>query len=401
MREISQEIAKWIEEGERVALAQVTQTWGSSPRRPGSLMAVAADGRLAGSVSGGCIEGSIAQTVLECLDTGRRSTERFRAGDTDAQSVGLSCGGSADILVSPLEPALFWAEYELLAADREYMRITFAKGPMEGEDIPVSVPEKRAGDFLISSQRPGPNSADALHIQKFLSGPYCCIAAVREEMAEGTGGDELRKRVAQEAVRRSADAPTGYVQLEGCSFFYSHIVPRPKLVCIGAVHISIHLVQMAKQLGYQTIIIDPRGFFSVPERFPFADSVMKAWPQEALREIKLDSSTAVCALSHDPKLDIPALEAALASPAFYIGVLGKKITQLSRYLELKENGFEDEEIKRIYGPIGLNLGGREPSEIALSIMSQITMIRFGGKLPFCTMLEAAQEERKKQDENNR
>ncbi len=398
MREIYQKIAKWLQEGKHVALAQVTQTWGSSPRRPGSLMAVASDRSLIGSVSGGCVEGSVVQSALDCLSTGKQRTEKFHASNIDSQSVGLSCGGSIHVLINQLEPTLFFKECDWLSSNQEYIRITFAGAAAEDkkkENIDWKQPVE---DFLISSNLSEQNFENTLHIQEISFDRYCCIVSLSKE--EETDRDKLRRKIAQEAVRCCAVKPAGYIEWEGYLYFYNHIILQPKLVCIGGVHISVHLTQMAKQLGYQTIVIDPRRIFSTQERFPFVDQVIQKWPQEAFEEIVLDSSTAVCALSHDSKLDIPALEMALNSPAFYIGVLGKTTTQLSRYLELKEKGFADEQLNRIYGPIGLDLGGREPSEIALSILSQITMIRSGGKLPSRTILEAVQREQKDKNEKN-
>ena len=146
---------------------------------------------------------------------------------------------------------------------------------------------------------------------------------------------------------------------------------------------------MAKELRYRTIVIDPRGVFSTEERFPFVDELWKEWPQQALKHVVLDSSTALCALSHDPKFDVPAMAQALRSQAFYIGCLGRTTTQLERYQELKAEGFTEEDLAKIHGPVGLNLGGREPAEIALSILSEITMVRYGGNLPSRSMVESA------------
>ena len=190
-----------------------------------------------------------------------------------------------------------------------------------------------------------------------------------------------RLQAAEAARSVCACAPTqdaGLVQTGGGAFFFARANPQPQLVCVGSVHISIHLTRMAKMLGYRTVVVDPRGAFATEERFPFVDELVHAWPQEAFKTLRLTSSTALCALTHDPKIDVPALAAALDSPAFYIGSLGRYTTQLSRYRQLVCEGYDDEAIGRVYGPIGLDLKGREPAEIALSVMAEITAVRHGG-----------------------
>ena len=182
----------------------------------------------------------------------------------------------------------------------------------------------------------------------------------------------------------------GLVRPAAGAFFFARTRPQPLLVCVGSVHISIHLTRMAKMLGYRTVVVDPRGAFATEERFPFVDELGHAWPQEAFETLRLNEATALCALTHDPKIDVPALAAGLDSPAFYIGSLGRRTTQLSRYRQLVREGYSDEAIARVYGPIGLDLKGREPAEIALSVMAEITAVRHGATFPMSTMLASAQ-----------
>ena len=188
------------------------------------------------------------------------------------------------------------------------------------------------------------------------------------------------------------------MELDGCHWFYHRVLPKPKLICIGGVHIAVHLTKMAKELGYQTIVIDPRGAFASEERLPYVDVIRKEWPQKAFATLAIDEMTAVCALSHDPKFDVPALATALKSPAFYIGCLGRVTTQWDRCQQLMEEGITEEELTRIHGPIGLNLGGREPVEVALSILSEITMVRYGGSLPARNMWESGQRGKREREE---
>lgn len=155
--------------------------------------------------------------------------------------------------------------------------------------------------------------------------------------------------------------------------------PPPRLVVVGAVHISIHLVTMAKALGYYTIVVDARSAFATPERFPHADRLITQWPADALDELGIDESSMIVVLTHDEKLDNPALEVAIQSPALYVGALGSKKTHAKRVGKLKEAGMSDEQISRIHAPIGLNLGGRKPEEIAVSIIAEIVAVRNGAE----------------------
>ena len=143
-------------------------------------------------------------------------------------------------------------------------------------------------------------------------------------------------------------------------------------------HIAIPLVAIAKTLGYRMVVVDPREAFGSAERFPDVDRIVSAWPDKALEEIGIDVGTAVAVLTHDPKLDDPALAAALRSPAFYVGALGSRRTQEKRRERLLEAGLDEETLSRLHAPIGLPIGGRSPGEIALSIMAQIVATRNKG-----------------------
>ncbi len=380
MREIQNDISRWIAEGFDVAISQVTKAWGSSPRVPGSVMAISAEGSIAGSVSGGCVEGRVIQAALDCLEDGRGRMEKFHASTNRAHEVGLSCGGSIEVLVTKLNPVLFAAECAELSADREYVRVSLAEGP-DSEAIGTS--------FLILPQNTMDESIQYEVIAMPVSEKNSWQLLIPKDKAIAGSLAASISNVAAEISNRNRTELTGHVVCDGYDFFFSRVMPKPKLICVGGVHISIHLAQMAKMLGYRTVVIDPRGVFSTHERFPFVDELMHAWPQEAFKNLVLDSSTALCALTHDPKIDVPALVAALESPAFYIGSLGRITTQFARYRQLVEEGLSDKEIGRIFGPIGLDLHGREPAEIALAIMAEITMVRSGGVLPTRTMLESA------------
>ena len=381
MRENHKDIARWIAEGSEVAVAQVTKAWGSSPRVPGSIMAISADGRVTGSVSGGCVEGNVIQAAMDCLKEGMGRMEKYHASNSRAQEVGLSCGGDIEILVSKLAPALFAIECAELNADREYLRVSLVEGP-----DPKAI---GTGFLMLTHDTLAEGVENEVITMGVLNDASWYIVFPRASASlPGLLTDTFMKTAIEE-YKRNKTKITWHVICDRYDFFFSKVMPKPKLICVGGVHIAIYLAQMAKMLGYRTAVIDPRAVFPTPERFPFVDDLIHAWPQEALKNLVFDSSTALCALAHDPKIDVPALTAALKSSAFYIGSLGRATTQLSRYHQLAEEGFGDDDIRRIFGPIGLDLRGKEPSEIALAIMAEITMVRSGGVLPTRTMLKSA------------
>lgn len=428
MREIRDDVRRWLAAGEGVALAQVTKTWGSSPRVPGACMAVTADGRIAGSVSGGCIEGAIAQVALDCLDGHLSSLEKFHASTRRAQEVGLSCGGNIEVFVSPLDEALFACEDALIAADADYVRVTAveeaaAAAEPEAADVSPAAADMSAPDTEPSLQAardadPSPASADSFESGAPFVGlsflvadrgsAEAALASLDSAQAAGltladvpgsadmvlitpadAGNIAVLAPVAAAVAGRPLTASTGHVVEGDLDWFFARMLSKPQLVCIGGVHIAVRLCEIAHVLGYRTVVIDPRGIFATDERFPGVDELVHAWPQEAFRNIPLTANTAVCALTHDPKIDVPALLAALDSPAFYIGSLGRSTTQWARWRALKEEGATDADIDRIFGPIGLDLRGREPAEIALSVMAEITAVRHGSPYELSTMLQSA------------
>lgn len=399
MREVASDVRRWFDEGRAVALAQVTKTWGSSPRVPGSVMAVADDGRLAGSVSGGCIEGAVAQVAMECAGSRLSSLEKFHASTRRAQEVGLSCGGNIEVFVGDLPRALFAVEEALIRADAAYARVTAVEAVFPGD----RVDDPSQDDAAV--REGGMDALGAMAIvadEEALTAAVASLApAVAAEVAVArcdgaavaTAGEaDCLLAVAEAVAARPASEDAGHVIEGGIDWFFARVRPAPQLVCIGGVHIAMRLAEIAHVMGFRTVVVDPRRVFAAGERFPGVDELVHAWPQEAFAEdgpVRLTANTAVCALTHDPKIDVPALQAALASPAFYIGSLGRSTTQLSRCRQLAGEGCPDEQIARIYGPIGLDLRGREPAEIALSIMAEICAVRHGSPYELSTMLETA------------
>ena len=333
MRDILPDIDRWLEAGEAVALATVVETWGSAPRSPGGKMAATASGRIAGSVSGGCVEGAVVEACRETLRTGRPRLLRFGVADETAWSVGLACGGTVEVFVERLDPD-FYAR-----ARREIL-----SGRTFGSAVAISGPEEDLGRRFASGEPPRDRLGES------------AAAALREIVAEG----------------RSRRVAAG-----GAELFVDVERPAPTLVVVGGVHIAIPLVALARSLGFRTVVVDPRESFANPDRFPTADRLVLLWPDRALAEIGVDDSTAIAVLTHDPKLDDPALTAGLASRAFYVGALGSRRTQQKRRERLLAAGVPEERLARLRAPIGLPLGGRSPEEIALAILAEIVAVRNG------------------------
>jgi xanthine dehydrogenase accessory factor len=337
MRDIIQDLDRWFEENKSVALATVVQTWGSSPRRVGAKMAVTVDGEITGSVSGGCVEGAVAETAFQVLETGQPQLLHFGVSDETAWEVGLACGGQIDVFVNPLDRMSYQAEYEMLSHGDTFAIATLLKGS-----------QQIIGKSLIVR----------------LDGSY-----------EGSLESGFLSPTIQVALEALGSGHSGRVEIPGAEVFCEVFLPPPTLVMVGGVHIAIALAALAKPLGYHTIVVDPRRAFGSAERFPHVDRLIQAWPDEALEQLEITSSTAIAMLTHDPKLDDPALKVALPSPAFYIGALGSRKTQAARRERLLAAGIDPSLLSRLHGPIGLDIGAQTPEEIALSILAEIVAAR--------------------------
>jgi xanthine dehydrogenase accessory factor len=336
MRDVFRDVEAWTAGGETVALATVVSTWGSAPRSPGSKMAVSASGRIAGSVSGGCVEGAVAEAAHAAIATGRPRLLHFGVADETAWAVGLACGGTIDVFVGLLDEARLRETRRAIEENRALATATVLSGPAERLGSAVTVVE---GD-----PEPARPASDPV------------AAAALEALAEG----RCRRLDVGEA-----------------DVFVDVVLPPPTLVVVGGVHIAVALVALARTLGYRTVVVDPRTAFGNRERFPDADDLLTAWPDEAFARLGLHSGTAVAVLTHDPKIDDPALMAALPSSAFYVGALGSPRTHEKRRRRLGEAGLEEAHLTRLHAPIGLDLGGRRPEEIALAVMAEIVAARNG------------------------
>ena len=334
MRDILADLIRWQKEDASVAIATVVQTWGSSPRRAGAKMGLASDGRIVGSVSGGCVENAVYEAGIESLKTNRPRLLHFGVADETAWEVGLACGGSIDVFVKPLDKNYFEILQSVIEYEEQAVAVTVIRGPNE-----------ILGRELL------------IHENGQITGML------------GSEWDEVIFQLANETL--SNGISRRIVLNEGLEIFLEAILPSPSLVIVGGVYIAVSLTALAKTLGYRTVVIDPREAWGNKERFPNVDQLIQAWPEDAFEQVKATRSTAIAMLTHDPKLDDPALKIALNSSAFYIGALGSKTTNAKRRERLLNDGISELQFSRLHAPIGLDIGAQTPEEIALAIMSEI------------------------------
>jgi len=313
--DIPETALRWHRSGVGAVLATVVQTWGSAPRPVGSQLAISGEGELAGSVSGGCVEGAVVVEAMDALEDGKSRILEFGVSDDEAFAVGLACGGKIRVLVEPVGPGI-------------------------PETVLGALVEKRAA-----------------------RAPVAYVVDTQSWARSLVGGGEY-------AERFTADR-SGFEE-DGATFVAVHNPPL-RLVVVGAVHISQALIPMARMAGYDVLLIDPRSAFATPGRFPGQD-IRHDYPDEVLPDYGLDARTGVVTLSHDPKIDDPAVIAALNSDAFYLGCLGSTRTHAKRVTRLKEAGFDAGAIGRIHAPVGLDIGAKSPSEIAISVIAEITQV---------------------------
>ena len=310
------------------ALATVVATRKSSPRPVGSKLVITEDGKLEGSVSGGCVESDVFVAAQEVMDTGVPRLLTYGITDDMALNVGLPCGGEIDVFVEPLR-------VRVAESDAREVQLTVIAGEPLGAKL-----------------------------------------VVREDgTTEGDGPPELAA-LAADALRRGRSHT---LEQDGRTVFADVSGPPPRLFVYGAVDTAESLCAAAKLLGWSTVVADARGRFATPDRVPSADELLVAWPEEALAQQPPDTATAIFVLTHDDKFDLPMLQAAVKSDAFYVGALGSRRNQERRRELLREAGLTDEELERISGPSGLDIGAESPAETAISMLAEALAVRAGRK----------------------
>ncbi len=342
MREILQPMQDWFESGKEVALATVVEIYGSAPRGLGAKMAVNQDSLMTGSVSGGCVEGAVVAEALKVIKTGKSKLLHYGVTQDQAISVGLACGGTIEVWVEKLNRENFERMQKDLVEERLAVVVTVLSGSHVGERVYAYPDGSMLGEF---------SDPDLTALVK---------ANVVDVFSQ------------QQCTRKTFQVNDQLVDM-----FFDMLAPSPKLVVVGAVHIAIPLVHYARILGFHTTVVDPRKAFGNVERFPHVDHLVREWPEEFLQSFPWNQGTYLVVVSHDDKLDVPALAIGCQNEARYIGALGSKKTFAKHVKDLKAAGITDQQIARIHSPIGVDIAARGPEEIALAIITEMIAVKNG------------------------
>ncbi|MDQ1670600.1 MAG: xanthine dehydrogenase accessory factor [Actinomycetota bacterium] len=350
MHDVLDEIARWQDDGERFALATVVGTWRSAPRQPGAAMALTADGEPVGSVSGGCVEGAVFELGQEVLASGEPVLQRYGVSDDDAFAVGLTCGGIVDIFVEPVDATTFPQLSSVVASVRQHEPVAVA--------TVIDGPGNPGAHLAVWADR--------------------AVGSLGTERLDAAVTDDVRGMLDHGATGVLRIGPDGERRQDELSVFVQSFAPSPRMLVFGAIDFARAVARVGKFLGYRVTVCDARGVFATHKRFPEADEVIVEWPHRYLEKAEVDARTVICVLTHDPKFDVPLLEAALKTDAAYIGAMGSRRTHDDRLARLRDEGVAEEDLARIASPIGLDIGARTPEETAVSIAAEIVALRWGG-----------------------
>jgi len=335
MKELLHHMTKWQKEQTPFAIATVIKTWGSAPRPVGSAMIVSENSEMAGSVSGGCVEGAVIREALPLIKTGMSKQLAFGVADEDAWAVGLSCGGKIQVFAE-----------RFMAFDER-------------------LEEKQVWRNLQNSLQNNEPCVLLTHLQ---DGQGQHLLVLPDGTTFGSGNADLITH----ALRAYRERKNQIVEVNETTYFARVFPRKSRMLIIGAAHITVDLVTLAQLYDFETIVIDPRGIFSNKTQFNTPpDQVFEKYPAEVLPDYELDAYTYAVVLSHDPKIDDNALHLLLPSKVAYIGALGSRKTHAKRTKRLLDAGFSEEDISRIHAPVGIDINAKTPREIAMSIMSEI------------------------------
>jgi xanthine dehydrogenase accessory factor len=346
--DIAEELHLWCLRGEPFAVATVSAVGGSTPRGPGAALAVDGSGTAVGGVSGGCVEGTVYELCKEVLAGGEPVVQRFGFSADDVFDIGLTCGGTVEVLIERIVPADRPEITAFLAAAAGRERVALVR--------PVTGQATSPGRGLLL--RPG--------------GPD-----------QGTIGPAVFDRTVSAGARALLDAGvTGPLTVSRAGtpvrLLVESSVPAPRLLIFGAVDVASALAGLGAVLDYQVTVCDARPVFATPARFPATTEVVVDWPHRYLATADVDARTVICVLTHDPKFDVPLLECALRLPVAYVGAMGSRRTHDDRLERLRAAGLNEAQLARLHSPLGLDLGARSPQETALSIAAEIVAARHGG-----------------------
>jgi len=356
MKDIWEEQLKWLESGEPFVLARVIRTWRSAPRKSGAGMLIgkgtAKDSlpKVLGSVSGGCIEGAVIEEALDVLESEESRKLSFGVEDDLALSVGLSCGGEVSVLLEK-----HWAFSTMPATKKVWNALQNCIRNNEPAILISALPDE--------SRASADNKSPLLILPEGEN-----VGGMQNNLEEASA---LAKEAYKERENR-------IVEIGGEEYFIQIFPRRDQLLIIGAGHITIPLVRFAKELDFLTVVIDPRTVFANPDRFPVPpDQLIAKWPDDVLPDFPLNEDTYAILLTHDPKIDDPALHILLKNNLPYIGALGSSRTHAKRCARLEEAGFDAASIAQIKGPAGADIGAQTASEIALSMIAEVVAAKHG------------------------
>ncbi|MBD0424732.1 XdhC family protein [Streptomyces sp. TRM S81-3] len=357
MLDIAGDLDRWVRQGHDFAVATIVSVSGSAPREPGAALAVNDEGTAVGSVSGGCVEGAVYELCRQALEDGRSVLERFGYSDETAFAAGLTCGGTINVLVTPV------------------------RGGEPARDV-------------LASALSAVCSGETIALARTVGGPAELMGrplVVRPDGTyEGALGSQVRlTRIAAAEVRAMLEAGrTGMLVVGGdgdgaycgepITLLVESSAPPPRLIVFGAIDFASALVRLGRFLGYHVTVCDARPVFATRARFPEADEVITDWPHRYLETTQVDERTVLCVLTHDAKFDVPLLAHALTLPVAYVGAMGSRRTHEDRVTRLREAGVPQRKLDRLRSPIGLDLGARTPEETALSIAAEFVAARYGG-----------------------
>lgn len=356
MRDVLDELHQRWADGEPVGVGTVVATFSSAPRPPGAAMLVGADGTVAGSVSGGCVEGAVYELAQQVISDSTPVLQRYGVSDDDAFAVGLTCGGIIDVYVQRIDGDTLPELDEVTTSVRR------------GEPVAVVTvvehpdPDRRGRHLVV-----WPDSTDG---------------SLGSSRMDDAVADDARGLLAAGRTEMLHYGPEGQRRGEGMAVFVNSFEPPPRMLVFGAIDFAAAMSRMGAYLGYQVTVCDARAVFATTSRFPEAHEVVVDWPHRYLRAEaeagRVDSRTVVAVLTHDPKFDVPLLQVALRLDVGYVGAMGSRRTHDERLARLREAGLTEDELDRLASPIGLDLGARTPEETAVSIAAEIIALRWGG-----------------------
>lgn len=336
MRELKGVLARWRTEGEAIAMATVIRVEGSAPRSEGAKMLVTRSGGIAGSVSGGCVEGAVIDKAQAVLASGVPAIVRYGINRNMMWDVGLSCGGAIEVFIESLEQG------QLVAFEDGVVLCTVVRGP------------GRVGERLQAK------AAD--------DGRWALEGSL--------GATDLDADLTSIAQASSISGEARVHAIGGFEVFVDPQVPQSRLIIVGAVHIASALCEFAAKSGFSVTVVDPRERLNNRDRFPSAARLIVGWPEDELPALQFDENTYVAVLTHDEKFDDPTLDLVLRRDVRYVGAIGSKKTQALRRQRLIDAGISLSSIDRLRAPIGLDVGAQTPEEIAVAILAEMIAAKY-------------------------